>query len=168
MYTTPPQTVGTVQISHLSWIYFQSGFISGSSTRSPSSHWTSRPSWTTRVPPGGESSLWKIITMRVGVYRKKTPNSVQLLHIAWLPLATAVAAAVGLSVQRQCSSVIGLHPWLRCGGVCSLVRQKRCSVAHLLTGHREADYCVPSWRGSGIGPLSVRAREVECCHSSLS
>lgn len=41
---------------------------------------------------------------------------------------------------------------------------------HLLTGRREADYCVPSWRGSGIALrfLSVRAREEECCHSSLS
>ena len=116
-------------LPQLNKLNIQRGSPSGSSTPSQSNRWMSKPSWTTHVPPGDESSLWKTTTTKVGFCKgcsycpaptlhdhHQQPNSNTLLGLM----------QPGPSHWSVSSGVLWWHVSIgsatatRCGGICLL------------------------------------------------
>lgn len=138
----------------LTWLPLQSESQSGSLILSQSSHWTSKPSWTTLVPRGAVSSPWKTTTMKVGI---------SFVHVEW-PTNILSAAQPGLCPWRLTSAMLRWH--LSIGSTAEVL----CSGSFLLADET-LNVAPPLWRqGTGIVVhfASARVSEEECCQLSLA
>lgn len=117
-------------------LYFQSGFLSGSLTPLLSNHWISKPSPTTHVPPGGESSLWKTTTMKVRFHKNCSHCSAS----TYCMTTTNPTTLLGLMQPGLChwsiSSgalwwhvTIGSATEARCAGISSLAEERLTAVS---------------------------------------
>lgn len=123
----------------LIWLPLQSGSRSGSSIHSQSNHWTSKASWTTLVPRGAVSSLWKTTTTKVSTVQPGLCHwSVTLGLLRW-------RVSIGSTAEAPC------------GGSCWMADKTLSVVSPLWR------------QGTGIVEhfASARVTEEECCQLSL-
>lgn len=126
----------------------------------------SKPSWTTHVPQGVDSSRWKTTTMKVGFHKNCTLCRFCIMHYHYQLCSNTLPSKTQLELCHW-PITSGLFWWhvsigsttkKPCGGLCLLVEERLAAVSLLCR----------QGIGSVLYFVNARAREEECCQISLT